>query len=576
MKVTDKIAEILKKNNIKNIFGLQGGAVVHIFDSLEKKKFSVTYNHHEQSAALAAVANAKVTNNIGCAVVTTGPGSTNAITGLLASWQDSVPCIFISGQARSNHVSYGKKVRQVGTQEVNICDIVKPITKYTKFIDDASKVEFEFNKAIKIAKSGRPGPVWLDVALEVQWDKIKKSKIKSVTKKIRDYNNISKFKKAFQLIKNASKPLFIIGYGVRSSKIKIENLIKFFDLNNLPYVLTWNSADIASTNAPNNLGIIGMSGQRGANKAIFESDLLICLGTHLSIPHTTTLYDSYALKAKKIIVNIDKDQLNNLNIKFDLKILDDVTNFANYLIKQKNLKKIKELHRNKKYNWYDFKSKKVNSNIFIRKLTSKIKSRKCVIVDGGGTALYAGFQSSILYKNDRIICSSAISSMGTGLAETIGVAKSNIFKELICVIGDGSFLMNCQDLQNIYQNKMNVIILVVNNNGYLAIRHTQKEFLNKNYFGTSPKGNLTFPSIKKIAYAFNIKYFKIDNTKNEEKTINQLLKHKGPKICELIVDEDQDSLFKQGYKKNSNGTFSPMTLEEMYPFVNKPISNTNN
>ena len=576
MKVTDKIAEILSNNNIKNIFGLQGGAVVHIFDSLEKKNFNVTYNHHEQSAALAAVANAKVTKNIGCAVVTTGPGSTNAITGLLASWQDSVPCIFISGQARSNHVSYGKKVRQVGTQEVNICDIVKPITKYSKFIKDANQVEFEFNKAIEIAKSGRPGPVWLDIALDVQWQKIKKFKKKFKPKKTKIYKNQYKFKKAIKLIKNSSKPLFVIGYGVRTSNIKIDSLKNFFELNNLPYVLTWNSADIASSDDINNLGIIGMSGQRGANKAVFQSDLLICLGTHLSIPHTTTLYDSYALKAKKIIVNIDKDQLKNLNIKFDLKILDDVANFINFLIKQKNIKKIKKLHINKAYNWYNFKSKKVNSNIFIKKLTSKIKSKKCIIVDGGGTALYAGFQSSILYDNDRIICSSAISSMGTGLAETIGVAKSKIFKQLVCVIGDGSFLMNCQDLQNIYQNQMNVIILVVNNNGYLAIRHTQKEFLNKKYYGTSPKGNLTFPSIKKISYAFNIKYFKIDKIKNEEKVINQLIKYKGPKICELKVDENQDSLFKQGYKKNINGTFSPMTLEEMYPFVNKPISNTNN
>ena len=181
MKVTDAIAEIIKKNNIKNIFGLQGGAVVHIFDSLEKKKINVTYNHHEQSAALAAVANAKITNNIGCAVVTTGPGTTNAITGLLAAWQDSVPCLFISGQARSSHVSYGKKVRQVGTQEVNICDIVRPITKYTKFISKKEEVIKEFNKAINIAKSGRSGPVWLDVALEIQWADIKKE----VSKKIK-------------------------------------------------------------------------------------------------------------------------------------------------------------------------------------------------------------------------------------------------------------------------------------------------------------------------------------------------------------------------------------------------------
>ena len=339
MKVTDKIAEILKKNNIKNIFGLQGGAVVHIFDSLEKKKFNVTYNHHEQSAALAAVANAKVTKNIGCAVVTTGPGSTNAITGLLASWQDSVPCIFISGQARSNHVSYGKKVRQVGTQEVNICDIVKPITKYTKFIDKAEKIEHEFNKAIEIAKSGRQGPVWLDIALEVQWANIKKNKRTNKRKYLKKKIKHLKFNKALNLIRKSDRPLFVIGYGVRSSGYNLKKLKNFFKINNLPFVLTWNSADIASSKNKNNLGIIGMSGQRGANKAIFNSDLLICLGTHLAIPHTTTLYDTYAKQAKKIIVNIDNNQMKNLNINFDLKINTDVFHFIDFLIKQKNLKK---------------------------------------------------------------------------------------------------------------------------------------------------------------------------------------------------------------------------------------------
>ena len=281
MKVTDLIAKILKENNIKNVFGLQGGAVVHIFDSLEKKNVNVTYNHHEQSAALAAVANAKVTNNIGCAVVTTGPGTTNAITGLLASWQDSVPCIFISGQARSNHVSYGKKVRQVGTQEVNICDIVRPITKYTKFINKKEDVEKEFKKAINIAKSGRPGPVWLDLALEIQWSNVKIDKIIHTKKTIKKNKNITKYKKVITLIKQSKKPLFVIGYGVRLSGFKISKLIKFFDKFNLPFVLTWNTLDIAETKNKNNLGIIGMSGQRGANKAMFQSDLIICLGTHL-------------------------------------------------------------------------------------------------------------------------------------------------------------------------------------------------------------------------------------------------------------------------------------------------------
>ncbi len=176
MKVTDLIADILKKNLVNHVFGLQGGAVVHIFDSLIKKKINVTFTHHEETAALASVANAKASKNIGCAVVTTGPGTTNAITGLLAAWQDSIPVVFISGQARSNHTSYNKKVRQVGTQEVNICDIVRPITKYTKFLNNKNKILEEFKKAIQIAKSGRPGPVWLDLALEIQWQNVRVKK----------------------------------------------------------------------------------------------------------------------------------------------------------------------------------------------------------------------------------------------------------------------------------------------------------------------------------------------------------------------------------------------------------------
>ena len=182
MKLTDVLAEVLKENKIKHVFGLQGGAVVHIFDSLEKKKIGVTYTHHEQAASLASVAYAKTSNNIGCTVVTTGPACTNAMTGLLAAWQDSVPCIFISGQARSQHTSYNKKVRQVGTQEVNICDIVKPITKYAKFIKNKNNFLFELRKAIDIAKKNRPGPVWLDIPLDHQWADIKFTKTKVVGK----------------------------------------------------------------------------------------------------------------------------------------------------------------------------------------------------------------------------------------------------------------------------------------------------------------------------------------------------------------------------------------------------------
>ena len=579
MKLTDTIAEVLKEHKVKHVFGLQGGAVVHIFDSLEKNKIGVTYTNHEQSAALAAVAYAKATNNIGCVVVTTGPATTNTMTGLLSAWQDSVPCLFISGQSRSQHTSYGKKVRQVGTQEVNICDIVKPITKYVKFINNKDNFVEELNKAIQIANSGRKGPVWIDLPLEFQWSDINFKKTKTFPRKIKEYKNL-KINLFNNLVKKSVRPLFLLGYGTRSSKDAQLELNKFFLKNKLPYVTTWNGCDLFPTNAKMNLGIIGMSGQRGANKAVFESDLLICLGTHLSIPPTTTLFDSYATKTKKIITNIDNDQLKNLNVKFDLKINSDLKYFLKVLNEKKNIKftnKWNNLSYLKKINWYHPNQKnKINSNIVIREITKEIRSKKCIIVDGGGTALYSGFQSSVINKNDRVICSSAISSMGTGLAETIGASKSKNFKKLICIIGDGSFLMNIQDLQTISQDKINVLIILVNNNGYLAIRHTQKEFLKAKYYGTHPKWKLTMPNFEKVSKAFNLNYFKFKKYEDFKRNLKKIKNQNGPTVCELIVDENQESLFKQGYKDNNDGTFSPQPLSEMYPFLNSPIANTNN
>ncbi len=369
----------------------------------------------------------------------------------------------------------------------------------------------------------------------------------------------------------------MIGYGVRSSGLNKDLLNNFFLKKRIPYVTTWNSADLFATKNKYNLGIIGMSGQRGANKAMFNSDLIVCVGSHLSIPHTTTLYQNYAKQAKKIIINIDEDQLKNLNVKFDIKIKEDAKKFFEKILTKIDIKLESPLIKFKSLNWYYPKSqKKPNSNVFIRKITEELDANSAIIIDGGGTALYSGFQSSVLKKNARMICSSAISSMGTGLAETIGSFASRKFKELICIIGDGSLLMNCQDLQSISQYKINVKIILVNNNGYLAIRHTQKEFLNKRYYGTLPPKDISFPSFKDLAKAFKIKYHLIKSTSEIQKVINLSNKLKIPQIIELMVDENQETLFKQGYKKNQNATFSPMSLEEMYPFSDKPISNTNN
>jgi len=569
MKLTDALAKRLLEHGIRHIFGLQGGAVVHIFDSLERLGAGVTYAHHEQTAALAAASYAKVTENVGCAVVTTGPGSTNAITGLLGAWQDSVPCLFLSGQARLKHTSYGRKVRQVGTQEVNICDVVRPLTKYTNMVESATMFVEELEKALFIARSARPGPVWLDLPLDLQWAEVDNEREVKNTLDFEAYN-VLEFERSLDSLKTARKPLLVLGFGVRLAKC-VERIRRLIEHHRLQFVTTWTAADLFPSDHPMNLGIIGMSGQRGANKAVFKADLLLCLGTHLSIPHTTTLYDTYAPAAHKIIVNIDEDQLENLNVRFDQRIHADLSIYVDWLARRLiGSFEWPDGLTLKSENWYEpVKTERPNSNVVIRRLTELIKEPLCLIIDGGGTALYAGFQSSKLKLGDRVICSSAISAMGTGLAETIGVAMSAQFKRHLCVIGDGSFLMNVQDLQSIRHETINVIILVVNNNGYQAIRHTQKEFMAGRYFGTHPDWKLSMPSIAAVASAFEIPYVILNKADQAEAVLSDLVKSRGPIICELVVDENQEVLFKQGYKPNGDGTHSPMPLTEMAPFLHK-------
>ncbi len=562
IKLTDCLAKFFIVNGSKRAFGLQGGAVVHIFDSLEKYKVNVTYNHHEGSSALAGVACSKLIPKPSLVVVTSGPGGTNAITGLLAAWQDSIPCIFISGQVRTDHVSYGKKVRQIGTQESKIVDIVKAITKKSTYVKNKDDFYNVLKESYITAISGRPGPVWIDIPLNLQWELIKEPKNYSIPsiQKIKSKHNYKKFINNFNTSK---KPLLILGYGLWLSG-KLDEYLKIINEKKYKFVTTWTALDYMPTNFKNNLGIIGMRGQRGANKAVFESDFILCLGTHLGIPHTTTLTENYAPNSQKAIVNIDDDQLKNLNIKFDYKFNESLENFIP-IFKKLSKPSIDDYVGLKKLNWYKQKSKvKPNSNIFYYNLTKKSPKKSCFVVDGGGTALYTGFQSLNIKKGQRVICSSGMSSMGTGLAETIGAFKSGLFKKIYCIIGDGSFLMNIQDLQNIKSENIPAVIIVVNNNGYLAIRQTQEGFLNNKYYGTHPEWSLKMPNIEKISKGFGFDFIKINKSKDIDSGIKKLNNYTKPVICELVVSETQGEIFRQKY--HIGETNYPLPLSEMWPY----------
>lgn len=590
MKVSDYVALFLKVNGIKHVFGLQGGAVVHLFDSVERiDGISAIYVHHEQSAALAATSNSKITRVPGCCIVTTGPGCTNTITGLLAAWQDSAPVLFISGQTRVEHTSYGKPVRQVGSQEFNILDIVKPITKYSKLVSNSGEISSVLEDALFHATEGRMGPVWIDIPVNIQWEEvvIPQPKLLSLNRRNSDNatSEFSQFNELLKLIKASKRPLVVAGNGVRASKSE-DALLNFLYKTDIPFVSTWTASDLTATESQIFCGIIGVAGQRGANKILYQADLIICLGCHLSITQISTMFSEFAPNAKKAIIDIDRGELENLNVHFDMMIQSDLCHFFEFLGTSKftfkvsaewteTLGSLKQL--NSTITTLTEKSSTgdesyVNSNYFNIKLTSLVPATSHIVVDGGGTALYTGFQSTSLKNGQRIICSSAISAMGTGLPESIGVAYGSPLSEIYCIIGDGSLMLNMQELQTIFHHNLPIKIIVYNNSGYQAIKHTQKSFLGARYFGTDAKHGISFPAIHRIAECFRLDYMLVESVNGVEAMVDKIVKHKGPLLVEVMVSDEQSMLFQQGYKEISKDRFQPCNLSEMQPYMSELIS----
>lgn len=585
-KVTDYVINFLADQGIGHIFGFTGGGVVHLFDSADKNpRITPVYCHHEQAVALAAVSYSRLTNHLGAAIVTTGPGGTNALTGVLAAWQDSIPCIFISGQARLEHTSHGKPLRQVGTQEFDIISVVKPMTKYAVLVEEASMIRYHLEKALYLAKEGRPGPVWLDLPLNFQWSFVKPDSLLGFTPPKTAHtgrlgtSRISDCKKAYDLLCRVERPLFLAGYGIRLAHAEQE----FRDLitkMRIPFVSTWNASDYLPSDSNLYIGRIGIAGQRGANLAIQNCDLLVAVGTRLSIPLTGVLFKSFARDAKVVAVDIDRTELKYKNVHVDLPLHSDARLFLTRLLNvsrgacsRRNESWLQKCCGYKRYNAIpeEFRRQKnyVNPYVFMDMLSNALKGREAIVVDGGGTNLYISFQAFKVKEGQRLVTSSGIAAMGTGLPESIGACFAMHRGRVICLTGDGSIQLNIQELQTIVHHKLPIKIFVMNNNGYLAIRHTQKAFLKGNFTGASPEKGLSLPDFQKVGKAYGLATIRIARNRDLAKGIARALATPGPMLCEIMVSPTQELIATQGFRRNKDGTFSPRPLEDMYPFLSR-------
>lgn len=575
MKASDALVKALETVGVSLAFGVQGGAVVHIFDSLETSSINVTYSIYEQSAALAAVAASRVTRRPQLCVVTTGPGGTNALTGLLAAWQDSVATIFISGQTRLAHTSYGTRRRQVGSQEAPILDLVRPITKAAMFVNDPANVVSSLFQAYEIAVSGRQGPVWLDIPVDVQWSQVTNQDFGLPTDSRQgqmktDPQVLAQVRKH---LGSAAYPLIWLGGGSRDAYPEISKLI---DSWQIPFVTTWQAKHFLGPNQGFDLGTVGPFGQRGANAAVYECDLLLAIGSHLGYNHTTGNAAQFCPNATKVVVGIDPVELESLNVTVQQVVQADASEFVKELLKippKKNLWSAADFKRLQSQNLVDSQrdslvssaNPNVNSNVFFADLFGQDMLSYDVVIDGGGTALYAGWQCTYGQGIKHFAGSTAISSMGTALAEAVGVQLASESSKTFVTIGDGSFWMSLQDLPPLGQLGRPVVVLIVNNGGYLAIRHTQKEFLGGRYFGTSSEGGLPFPEIEPVVRGLGFKYLRIDG-ESANHGIEVACSHsEGVLVLELMCSDDQPLLFSQVFAENGDGTKSALPLSTMAP-----------
>ena len=585
MRVADFVAKfILEELGVEHVFTLTGAGIMHLTDGLAcNKKIKTVCPHHEQTASMALEAYSRATENFGVGVFTTGPGSTNAITGLAGAWQDSVPCLFISGQVKVAEASSQtgiKKLRQFGVQELDIIPIVESITKYAVTITQPEKIRYELEKAVHIAKSGRPGPVWIEIPMDVQSaiinDDLEKFETEHKEKPKIEKNQIELI---VELLQKSKRPIIISGQGVRISGA-IELLSKLVKLFKIPVVTPYLGIDTIRHDEESYIGKTGVKGERAANLAMQNSDLILSIGSSLHVSVIGYNYQQFAREAKKVIVDIDKISHAKKTINIDQFVHGDARDFLNLLLEQltdeNSLNYASWLEKcndwKEKYPTclpkYKNTKNEINSYFLIDQICKNSKEGDIFVADAGGT-FYAVSQAVTLTKpNQRYIPSSAMATMGYSLPAAIGISVAT-GNRVISFTGDGSLQQNIQEFQTLVEYNLPVKLFVLNNDGYHSIRTSQTNYFEKRYIGESSKSGISFPDTVKIAEVYGIKAFRINQPSEVNDIVNQVLNYDGPVICDVIVPREQEIIPTVASRVNDDGSMSSRPLEDMYPFLDR-------
>jgi len=586
IKLSDYIFQFIAGLNVEHVFLLPGGGCMHLVDSLGKcRDLEYVCCLHEQAAAIAAEAYGQYTNNLGVALVTTGPGGTNAITGVAGAWIDSTPMLMISGQVKRSDMINDTGVRQMGMQEVDIVSLVKSITKYAVTVTEPSNIKFHLEKAVYLAKNGRPGPVWLDIPLDVQATMIEEDKLKGFEppkSQLPQHNvNIAELvAKTIQLLNNSERPVILVGNGVRLSKAA-DDLIELIEYLKIPVLTTWKAIDLSPEDHELFFGRPGSIGQRPANFIQQNSDFILTIGARLDLAQVGYNYGNFAPVAKKVIVDIDAAETNKLKMGIDVCANVDAKKFIEEFILGKNKVILKDRSRwiSKCREWknkypvflpeYKQKSKFVNTYYLIEVLSGLLAQNDILVPGSSGSCSEIIMQSFKVKRGQRILNTLGLGAMGFGIPAAIGVCLAGEKKRTVSIIGDGGLQLNIQELETVVRLNLPLKIFVLNNNGYASIRNTQKNYFKGHLVGCDPSSGLTFPDTRKIAQAYGIKNTKISNYHKFKERLNCVLNSQGPVICEVMVEPFLITAPRLSSEVLPDGSIVSKPLEDLWPFLDR-------
>jgi acetolactate synthase-1/2/3 large subunit len=584
IRLADYIAAFLEKKGIDQVFTVTGGGAMHLNDALGKHKgLQCTYNHHEQACAMAAESYARLSGRIAAVCVTSGPGGTNAITGVLGGWLDSIPMLVISGQIKRETTvrSTGLPLRQLGDQEFDITPCVKSMTKLAEMVTDPDDIRYYLEKAYYLATHGRKGPCWLDIPLDVQSAVIETEALRSYDP-AEDGGEVppaipeEQVAVIIEKIGQAARPVILAGSAVRSSGAR-DGFYELIGKLNIPVLTAWNAHDILPDDHRLYYGRPGTVGERVGNFMIQNADFLLVLGCRLNIRQISYNWENFASKAYQVIVDIDELELKKPTIRPDLPVHGDVAELIGKMNAAVEVIPPKQ-------DWLDYgnglkarytvvtdaqkeKSSPVNPYVFAEELTRQLPEGQ-VTVCGNGSACVCTFQAAVIKKGQRLYTNSGCASMGYDLPAAIGAYRAGK-RKIVCLAGDGSLQMNIQELQTIRHYNMDIAIFMLNNDGYHSIRQTQNSFFGQPLVGVNSASGVSFPDMEKIAGAYGFPYIRIERHDNMPALIGDVLSQKGPVLCEVVLDSAQEFQPKLSSRKLDGGTMISSSLEDMYPFLDR-------